>query len=225
MARAKKQRKKYTTISLIVEDEHCDAYKVLIEKITPEVRGYPRRKNKTIPATRKLRAWIQEEQDKYDFVFVLVDLDTPMHRKDKSYFGDLARICKDEGAILLIVKREVESWILADVCCLARWKKKKCSLPTYSNTARNPHDPKKEIAALIQKNGLIRVPKRNRFRLDPKWLGEIAKNIVINEETLKKNSSLRCFYDLVKGCCGSNGQEYFDNYPHKAHCNSPKIPD
>ena len=232
MAKAKKRRQKYIKISLIVEDQYCDAYKVLIEKMVPEVRGYPRRKNKTIPATRKLRVWIREERDNSDFVFVLADLDTPMHRKDKNYFRDLNRICEEEGAILLIVKREVltelreaESWILADVNSIARWKKKKSSLPTYSNTARIPLDPKEEIVKLIKNNRLMKLPKRKKLRLDPKWVAQIATHMVINEETLKNNSSLRCFYELVKGCCGPNGKEHFSNYPQEKHCNSPEIPD
>lgn len=114
-------RKRHIRIGMIVEDEYCDAYRELTRKVAPDhVRGYPLRKKKSIPATEKLNTWIREARDKFDFVFVLADLDTPMHHKESGYFQKLQRICRKEGAALLIVKVELESWILADVNCIAR---------------------------------------------------------------------------------------------------------
>ncbi len=212
-------------IYMIVEDRYCDPYRELTEKIDSRIRCSPLRKNKTIPATRKLRVWIQDAQSKKncDFVFVLVDLDTPMHRRDPQYFQKLQEICKEEGAALLIVKRELESWILADVNSIARWKNNNRSLRSYNNTAQNPLNPKKEIEKLVHQ--LTSSRKRSKKKFKPRWVTELAKHVEINEKTLSKNSSLRCFYELVKGCCAKNGQQYFDNYPQEAHCNSPQMAD
>ncbi|MCP4369488.1 MAG: DUF4276 family protein [Deltaproteobacteria bacterium] len=216
---------KHIRIGLIVEDRYSNAYRELTQKIClNRVRGYPLKKNKTIPATRKLRAWIETVRDKYDFVFVLVDLDTPMHRKDPEYFRRLQTICEQEGAALLIVKIELESWLLADVESIARWQKANRSLSNYHNTARNPLDPKTEIVKLVN---LINHHKgRRKIRtFNPQWTGEIAKTMELNEATLNRNSSLQCFYNLVMGCCSDNGKEYFESYPQDTHCNTPDLPD
>jgi hypothetical protein len=184
------------------------------------------RKNKSIPATRKLRVWINQCRDKYDFVLVLVDLDTPAHHKDPEYFRKLRQICTDEGAALLVVKRELESWILADVDSIARWKlgdDTSFTLPVYHNTARDPWEPKAEILKLVH-----RVAKHRKQRLprsyDPGWVARIAERVNLSEAVLTRNSSLRCFYDLVRGCASDEGQRHFAAYPPEAHCNSTEIP-
>ena len=213
---------RHTRIALIVEDHYCEAYRIFTQKVWPDrVRGYPLRKNKTIPATPKLRAWINECKGKFDFVLVLVDLDTPAHRKDPEYFRRLNRICADEGAALLVVKRELESWILADVDSIARWKlgdDTSFSLPVYHNTARNPLEPKDEILKLVHRVAKHRKKKLPRY--DPAWIERIAARVNFSDAVLKRNSSLRCFYDLVRGCAGDEGQQYFEDYPLQAHCNS-----
>jgi hypothetical protein len=136
-------------IGLIVEDQYCEAYREFVQKIFPErVRGFPMPKKKSIPANRKLRAWIEDYKGRFDFVFVLVDLDTPAHHRDPQYFQNLRRICREEGAALLIVKRELESWILADVNSIVRWKSGnniRLTFDDYHNTARDPWEPKDEI--------------------------------------------------------------------------------
>ncbi len=218
-------KKRHIQIGLIVEDTYGDAYSELIQKIDPDrVRSNLRKIKKTIPATRKLGVWIQELKGKFDFVFVLVDLDTPMHRKDPEYFQNLQMICQQEGAALLVVKRELESWLLADVESIARWKKiKKHALSTYHNTARDPSEPKKEIVKLV--NSITSDKGRRKFhKFDPQWAVEIAGFMELNETTLSRNSSLRCFYDLVKGCCSDKGKEYFKSYPQNKHCNTQVIP-
>ena len=217
---------KHTRIALIVEDYYCEAYRILTSKVWPDrVRGYPLRKNKSIPATRKLREWIHQCKDKYDFVLVLVDLDTPAHNKDPEYFRKLRRICADEGAALLVVKRELESWILADVDSIARWKKLggSTSLKVYHNTARNPWEPKKEILKLVRQ--IDRKKKRLPQSYDPAWTERIAARVSFSDSVLERNSSLRCFYDLVRGCAGDEGRRHFAEYPPKTHCNSAEIPD
>jgi hypothetical protein len=220
---------RHIRIGLIVEDKHCDAYREFTQKIWPErARGYPLRKNKSIPATRKLRAWIEQIKDKYDFVFVLVDLDTPAHHKDPQYFQQLKRICDEEEAALLVVKRELESWILADANCIARWKLGHTTRfffkKVYHNTAREPWKPKAEILKLVKQVVRHRNQREPRT-FDPQWTVEIAKKVELNKATLSRNSSLRCFYNLVKGCCGNNGPQYFAAYPQEAHCDHPEIPD
>ncbi len=220
---------KHTRIALIVEDHYCEAYRILTKKVWPDrVRGYPFRKNKSIPATPKLREWIKQCKDKgkYDFVLVLVDLDTPAHNKDPEYFRKLRRICADEGAALLVVKRELESWILADVDSIARWKlgdNTSFTLKVYHNTARSPLEPKKEILKLVHQVAKHRKQKLPRY--DPAWTERIAERVNLSDAVLKRNSSLRCFYDLVKGCASDKGQQHFAAYPPQAHCNSAQIPD
>lgn len=215
-------------IGLIVEDQYCDAYREFVQKIWPErVRGYPLAKRKSIPADRKLRAWIEDCKGKFDFVFVLVDLDTPAHHRDPQYFQNLKQICKEEGAALLIVKRELESWILADVNSIVRWKlgnNDMLPLDAYHNTARDPWEPKNEILRLVKQ------VVRGRGQREPKafypgWVAQIARVVELNDATLGRNCSLRCFYDLVRGCCDNHGQQYFNNYPQEAHCNQPEIPE
>jgi len=218
---------KYIRIGLIVEDKHCDAYKFLTEKIGDRVRGYPLRKNKTIPATRKLRVWIEQYKDKYDFVFVLVDLDTPAHHKNPKYFQDLRKICHEEGAALLIVKRELESWILADVNSIARWKlgdNTTFRFKIYHNTAMDPWEPKEEILKLICQAARYAGKKEPKV-FNPEWIAEISEKVELNKTTLERNCSLRCFYDLVKGCVDIGGQQYFADYPQVYHCDSPEIPE
>ena len=211
---------RHIRIGLIVEDKHSDAYRVLTQKIFPErVRGYPIRKNKTIPASPRLRSWIEQVRDKYDFVFVLVDADTPLHRRSPTYFTDLRRICDEAGAALLIVKIELESWLLADVDSIARWKKSSQSLRPYPDTTHSPQDPKSEIVSLINRLNPGRQRRRTRT-YNPQWTAEIAQALSLNEETRRRNKSLKCFYDLVRGCGGQHGQAYFDAYPHQAHCNT-----
>ncbi len=217
---------KHTRIALIVEDHYCEAYRILTEKVWPDrVRGYPLRKNKSIPATRKLRVWINQCKDKYNFVLVLVDLDTPAHHKDPEYFQKLRRICADEGAALLVVKRELESWILADADSIARWKlgdNTSFTLKVYHNTARDPLEPKKEILKLVRQVAKHR--KQRPPRYDPAWIERIAKRVNFGDAVLKRTSSLRCFYDLLRGCAADEGQQHFEAYPPQAHCNSTQIP-
>ncbi len=215
-------------LGLIVEDQYCDAYRELVQKIWPErVRGYPLGKKKTILATGKLREWIKEYQEKYDFVFVLVDLDTPAHHKDPQYFQKLRQICNEEGSALLIVKRELESWLLTDVDSIVRWKKlgnKPFPLDVYYNTAQDPWEPKNEILRLVKKI-VSHKGQREPRTFDHEWVAQIAKMVELNDLTLSRNCSLRCFYDLVKGCGGDNGRQYFANYPQEAHCNQPELPE
>lgn len=219
---------RHIRIGLIVEDRYCDAYQELVQKIWPErVRGHPFKKNRTIPATGKLRKWIEIYKSTHEFVFVLVDLDTPAHSKDPQYFQNLKQICDETGAVLLIVKRELESWILADVNSIVRWKlgnDTKFSLNIYHNTARDPWEPKDEILRLIKQVARHRgQPEPTRF--EPQWTAEIAKRFIFNDTILSRNCSLRCFYELVQGCCGNDGQQYFANYPQEAHCDQPDIPE
>lgn len=218
----------HTRIALIVEDSYCKAYQIFTEKVWPDrVRGYPLKKKKSIPATRKLRVWINQCKGKFDFVLVLVDLDTPAHRKPPNYFQELRQICAEEGAALLVVKRELESWILADVDSIARWKlgdKTSFSLNIYHNTARDPWEPKEEILKLVHQVSKHRKKKLPRS-YDPAWVERIAERVDLSDAVLKRNSSLRCFYDLVRGCASDEGQRHFEAYPPEAHCNSTKIPD
>lgn len=215
-------------IGLIVEDQYCDAYREFVKKISPErVRGFPLTKKKSIPANKKLRGWIEDCKGKFDFVFVLVDLDTPAHHRDPSYFQNLKQICSEEGAALLIVKRELESWILADVNSIVRWKSGSnitLAFDAHHNTARDPWEPKAEILRLV-KQVVRRRGQREPRAFDPEWVAQIAKVVELNDTTLGRNRSLRCFYDLVRGCCDNNGQQYFANYPQEAHCDQPEIPE
>jgi len=112
--------------------------------------------------------------------------------------------------------------ILADVNCIARWKKTKLPLKVYPNTAREPLEPKDEILKIVSQ---LNRGKRKIRTFNPQWIAEIAKHFEFNDDTLRKNSSLRCFYDLVKGCCTGNGRQYFEAYPHEPHCDTQKIPD
>jgi len=216
-------------IGLIVEDKHADAYREFTQKIWPErVRGYPVRKKKSIPASQKLHVWIEELKSKYDFVFVLVDLDTPAHHKDPQYFQTLKQICDEAGEALLIVKRELESWILTDVDSIARWKlgdETTFSFGNiYHNTARDPWEPKDEILKLVKQVARYKRQREPRA-FNPEWIAEITRKIKLNDTTLSRNCSLRCFYNLVKGCCGDDGQQHFATYPQETHCDRPEIPD
>lgn len=215
---------RHIRIGLIVEDRYSDAYRVITQKILPgQARGYPLRKNKTIPATRKLRAWIEQVKDKFDFVIVFVGLDTPMHHKDPEYFQKLKQICREEEAALLIVKVELESWLLADVNSIARWKNSNHSFPIYHDTTKSPQEPKNEIIRLVNVVDSRR-GRRKIYSFNPQWTAEIAENMELTEAVLSRNHSLRCYYDLVIGCCNENGQEYFSTYPQQSHCDSQEIP-
>jgi hypothetical protein len=220
--------KQHIRLGLIVEDQYCQAYREFVQKVWPErVRGYPLAKKKSIPADRKLRVWIQECQNTFDFVFVLVDLDTPVHHKDPQYFQNLKQICNEAGAALLIVKRELESWVLADVTSIVRWKlgnEAIFPLNVYQNTAQDPWEPKNEILRLVKQLARHR-GQREPKAFDPEWIAEIAKRVELNEVTLSRNCSLRCLHDLIKGCCGDNGLQYFEAYPHQKHCDQVDIPE
>lgn len=71
----------------------------------------------------------------------------------------------------------------------------------------------------------IRRRRRKTIQFDPQWTVEIVRKLELNETTLRRNGSLRCFYDLVKGCSTDNGEHYFEAYPQKSHCNTAQIPD